>query len=134
MAYDRSDHLAVVRDRQHEKAREIMPLVRLVAGASAAMTAVTTDDNWNRYLSFLQGISDSFTKALESARTKLGSGSLTAEALQKLNCDAMVAKATIDAFRLAIDLPRAIMEGKGEADRLVKEFERAEEKKNENAA
>jgi hypothetical protein len=45
------------------------------------------------------------------------------EDLLKLKCDVLVSEATISAFRLAIDLPKAIMGGREEADRIVSEFE-----------
>lgn len=134
MPYDRAEHLAVVKDRQHERARELMPLVRLVAGAAPAMAALTQDENWNRYLGYLQGIIETWTKARDAAREKLASPAVWShEALLKLKCDVLTADATIEAFQLAMDLPKAIMGGKEEADRLVKEFERSEEKKNEAA-
>lgn len=134
MPYDRGEHLAVVKDRQHERARELMPLVRLVAGAAPAMSGLTQDDNWNRYLGYLQGIIATWTKARDGAREKLASPAVWShEALLKLKCDVLTADATIEAFQLAMDLPKAIIGGKEEADRLVKEFERSEEKKNEAA-
>ncbi len=112
-----------------------MPLVRLVAGAAPVMDAVTRDENWNRYLSYLQGILETWTKARDAARMKLSSPAVWShEELLKLKCDVLIAGATIEAFQLAIDLPKAIMGGHEEADRIVKDFEREQEKKNESAA
>lgn len=132
MAYDRKEHLSLVKDRQHEQARALMPLVRLVAGAAPVMKAVTEDEHWNRYLSFLQGIMETWAKARDAAREKLASPAVWShEALLKLKCDVLTSDATIEALQLAIDLPKAIMSGNDEAKRIIEEFERAQEKKNE---
>ncbi len=133
MAYDRSDHVATIRDRQQERAREIMPLVRLVASAATVMHGLTENEHWNRYLTYLQGIIETWVKARDSAAVKLGSPAVWShEELLKLKCEVLVANATIDAFRLAINLPKAIMAGKSEAERIIGEFERTMEKKIEN--
>lgn len=129
MPYDRADHVAVVRDRQEERIRAAMPLVRLITSAAPVMDALTKDPNWDRYLTYLQGTMENFGKAADNARSKLGSRSLTNEELQKLNFDAMVADATIQALQLAINLPKAIMGGHDEAKRIIAQFE----KKNESA-
>lgn len=134
MEADRRDHLALVRERSHERAREIMPLVRLVAGASPVMQGLTQDDNWNRYLGYLQGIVDTWTKAHFAVLSKLGNPALTDAELRKLNCDALVADTWIAALKLAMELPKAIMSGHEEAERLIKEFDRAQEKKNDAKA
>jgi|SRR5579864_4292572 len=133
MAYDRAEHVAAVRARSDDRAREIMPLVRLVAGAATVMHGLTENEHWNRYLTYLQGIMEVWGKARDSAAVKLGSSAVWShEELLKLKCDVLVANATIEALRLAIDLPAAIMGGKGEAERIIGEFEKNLEKKNEN--
>lgn len=124
MEADRRDHVAAVRGRQDERAREIMPLVRLVSGAAPVMDALTNDPNWDRYLTYLQGILGSWTTARDGAREKLASPAVWShEDLLKLKCDVLVADATIQAFQLAIDLPKAIMGGSEEAKRIIEEFE-----------
>lgn len=130
MEADRSDHVAKIRSRQQEQAREIMPLVRLVAGAATVMDALTKDPHWDRYLTYLQGILETWKKARDGAREKLASPAIWAhEDLLKLKCDVLAADAAIQAFQLAIDLPKAIMGGHDEAKRIIAQFE----KKNEPA-
>lgn len=135
MAYDRQDHAKLVSDRQHERAREIMPLVRLVAGAAPLMEKLTTgDERWDRYLQYLQGILDRFELSRDGAREKLASPSIwNRDEMLKLKSDALIAQATVDALRLAIELPKAIMGGKGEADRIIEDFTKKETEKNESA-
>lgn len=135
MAYDRSDHVRAVSDRQHERAREIMPLVRLVAGAAPLMETLTTrDEHWNRYLQYLQGIVKRFEEGRDAARAKLADPSVwKTEDLLKLKSDALVAQATVDALRIAIELPAAIMGGKDEAARIIEEFQKRAQGKDESA-
>lgn len=130
MPYDRADHVAVVRDRQEERIRAAMPLVRLITSAAPVMDALTKDPHWDRYLTYLQGILETWTRARDGARDKLASPAIWAhEDLLKLKCDVLAADAAIQAFQLAIDLPKAIMGGHDEAKRIIAQFE----KKNESA-
>jgi hypothetical protein len=135
MAYDRSQHVRAVSDRQHERAREIMPLVRLVAGAAPLMETLTTrDEHWNRYLQYLQGIMQRFEESQHVAEAKLADPAIwKTEDLLKLKGDALVAKATVDALKLAIELPSAIMGGKDEAGRIIEEFQKHAQGKDETA-
>ena len=135
MAYDRSEHSRLVKDQQHERAAAVMPLVRLVAGAAPLMETLTTrDEHWNRYLQYLQGIVKRFEESRDVARAKLADPSTwKTEDLLKLKSDALVAQATVDALNIAIELPSAIMGGKGEASRIIEEFEKHAQGKNESA-
>jgi hypothetical protein len=135
MAYDRKDHVRSLSERQHERAAAVMPLVRLVAGAAPLMETLTTrDEHWNRYLQYLQGIMERFEQSRDVAHAKLADPSTwKTEDLLKLKSDALVAQATIDALKLAIELPSAIMGGKDEAGRIIKEFEQRAQGKDESA-
>lgn len=135
MAYDRSAHVKAVSERQHERAREIMPLVHLVAGAAPLMEQLTTrDEHWNRYLQYLQGMVQRFESARDSARAKLADQSTwKTEDLLKLKADALIAQATVDALKVAIELPSVIMGAKGDVGRIIEEFQKNAQGKNETA-
>ena len=124
MAFDRKDYVVNKPDR----AGQMMPLVRLVAGAAPVMNALTHDENWNRYLTYLQGMIERFTSSRDLAKAKL-SDSVTwkHEELLKLKSDALVADAMIQAWQLAMDIPKAIMDGSQEAQRVIQEFEEKHE-------
>jgi hypothetical protein len=135
MAWDRSEHVKARAERQHERAAAVMPLVRLVASAAPLMETLTTaDEHWNRYLQYLQGIVQRFEEARDVARAKLADpATWKTEDLLKLKSDALVAQATIDALKIAIELPSAIMGGKDEANRIISEFEKHAQGKDEPA-
>ena len=124
MEANRQDHKKVVEFQQQQRAAEMMPLVRLVAGASPVMEALTHDENWDRYLSYLQGMITRWTVSRDAARDKLANGlAWKHEEMLKLKADAMVADGMIQAWQVAIDLPKAIMSGKDEAEQLIIKYQ-----------
>ena len=121
MAFDRDDFTAGVKERQHARASELMPLVRLIAGAVPLMEAlVTKDENWNRYLQYLNGLVEHWTVKRDEAAAKLvGSPTWNHEDMLKLKSDVMVADAMITAWKIAMDLPKTIVGCKDQAQEVV---------------
>ena len=121
MPYDRSEHAVGVKERQHARANELMPLVRLIAGASPLMERLTTkDEHWNRYLQYLNGLIDKWVVTRDAAAAKLINGSTwNHEEMLKLKSDVMVADAMIAAWKIAMDLPKTIVGCKEQAQEVI---------------
>lgn len=130
MTYDRKDFTDSLTAKHDRKRAEIMPMVRLLAGAKPVMEQMMFDDRWTRYQQTLQGLVERWKAQRDSAREKLGSSGLGDVELRKLNTDVVAANAAIAAWELAIELPSAIAKGAEDASKIISDFE----KKNENAA
>lgn len=126
MIADRNDYAATLTQRHDRKQAEMMPLIKLVAGAAPVMQKLVADENWGRYLGYLQGLVEEWKKQRDSAKDKLGM-MLRAEELQKLNADVLQANASIAAWELAIQLPAAIVQGAEHARKTIAEFEKRHE-------
>ena len=113
------------RPKQEERARQMMPLLRLIEGAAPVMQAVlTTSEHWNRYLTFLQGYVERTKARKMAAEFRLADPAVwDPQALMKLKGDILAASAMIEAWEVAIQLPRAIIDGGAEAEKMIKEFE-----------
>jgi hypothetical protein len=120
---DKTDFTATLAQRHDRKQAEIMPLIKLVAGAAPIMDKLVVDEKWTRYQSYLQGLIEQWTKQRDAAQSKLGIP-LKTEELQKLNADVISANASIAAWELAIQLPAAIVQGAEHARKTIAEFEK----------
>lgn len=124
MIADREDFGRMVDAKHQARRAEIMPMARLLAGASPIMAELMVDERWTRYQQALQGLVDRWKLQRDSAKDKLGSSGLADAELRKLNTDVLTANATITAFELAIQLPAEIAKGGSEAAAMVKEYEK----------
>lgn len=127
MIADRRDFEATFKEKHDRKRQELMPLMRLVAGAAPVMEALTAGQEWTRYQQILQGLVDKWKAQRDSARDKLGSAQLSDVELRKLNTDVVGANAAIAAWEMALQLPRAIASGADEANQVIAEFEKKNE-------
>lgn len=124
MIADRDDFAASVKDRKQERNVSMLPMARMLAGAAPVMEALTKDANWNRYLTMLQGVAERASAQAESAARKLTDPALWKhEEMLKLKADVLVGEAIVQTLQLAIGLPKAIMEGAGDAQTIINEFE-----------
>lgn len=129
MIADRKDFEGVLAEKQSRKRAEMMPMIRLVAGAATVMAELQVDEKWTRYQQILQGVVEKWEAQRDNAKDLLGGSGLADADLRKLNTDVLTANAAISAWKLALSLPAAIAKGGEEAAVMVKEFE----KKNETA-
>lgn len=124
MSFDRQDYKASQADKTHERNAQMLPMARILAGAAPIMDRMTNSEDWNRYLSYLQGFMERLTKQREIALSKLADPALwNTESLLKLKSDILVANTGIEWLNLAISLPKAIMEGAEKANSLIADFE-----------
>lgn len=130
MIVDRKDFEGSLEAKQTRKRAEMMPMIRLVAGAASVMVELQVDEKWTRYQQILQGVVEKWKAQRDNAKDLLGGSGLADADLRKLNTDVLTANAAISAWELALSLPAAIAKGGEEAAAIVKDFER----KNESAA
>lgn len=124
MTYDRDDYKATQAERKHERQAEMLPMARILAGAAPVMDRVTKSEDWNRYLSYLQGFLERLTRQRDMASAKLADPAIwNTEHLLKLKSDILMAQTGIDWLNLSISLPKAIMEGADGANALISDFE-----------
>jgi hypothetical protein len=124
MAFDRDEFTATNADKVHQRQVEFLPMARILAGASPVMRGLTGNPNWDRYLSYLQGFIERTNIMLSNARSKLSDPAVWEHKdLLKLKSDILVAEAIVQTFTLCISLPKAIVDGAEEAQKLVTEFE-----------
>ena len=130
MIADRKDFTTTLAKRHGEANARILPMARILAGAAPIMDKLQRSDEWVRYCTYLQGVAERYTAARDVARAKMNDPTILAHAdLLKLKFDAAEADAMVRAWKLAIELPAAILQGGEEASKFIADFE----KKNEAA-
>ena len=128
MTFDRSEFKATVEESSRRKQVEFLPMAKIIASAAPVMQGVTGDQNWDRYLSYLQGFIDRTQNQVTIAQSKMNDpGVWEHKDLLKLKADILVGEAMVQALTLAITLPKAIMEGSAEANKLIDDFEKRHE-------
>ena len=131
MIADRKDAAEMLSRRHVERQQSMLPMARVLAGAAPVMDKLARTEEWNRYCTYLQGVSEQFAARKKIALQKLGDPSVTEDQqVRKLRQDIFIADVSMDTLKFAIELPAAILKGGEEASQFVKDFE----KKNENPA
>lgn len=124
MTFDRREFTDSIEKRHEARRAELMPMVRLVAGAAPVMDKVLRSDDWGRFQTYIQGLIESWRKQGDAAKAKLADpGIWAAEDLLKLKGDVIAAEATVAAFTLAVELPAALVKGAEEAQAVINKFE-----------
>ncbi len=117
MAYDRKDFTAILAEKAKHRRDSSLPAVRALQAAGVIMARLTTgSDDWNRYLSYLQGQIDKTRERVAAARAKQDDPALWDVAERnKLKADILRGEAMIDAWNYAMLLPKALVDGGEEA-------------------
>lgn len=129
MSYDRAQFLATVANKAQGRQSDILPVYRMVQAVGVVMQKLTTaSSEWNRYLQLLQGQIERAEAAKITAQSKMNDPAVwDSQALAKLKSDILMTDAMILAWRLAMELPKAIIEGGGKAQEIIDRFEREHE-------
>jgi hypothetical protein len=127
---DRKDFEAIVQKRHAEAGNRMLPMARVLAGASPVMDKLARTEEWSRYCTYLQGIAENFAASKQKALAKLSDpGIVKDEEVRKLRQDVFEADVWLKALAFAIELPAEILKGGQEAEEFIKRME----KKNEAA-
>lgn len=128
MTFERKDFKDSLAVKHSEKQQNILPMARLVAGAAPIMDKLARTEEWVRYCTYLQGISERYAAQKQVAQQRLGDPAITKdEDVRKLRQDIFIADVTIDTLRFAVELPGYILKGGEEADKFVSNFEKKNE-------
>lgn len=125
MIADRSDFQQVLAKRHIEANARLLPMARLLAGAAPVMDKLQRTEEWTRYCTYLQGMSEQFAARKIAAMQKLGDPSITKdEEVRKLRQDVFEADVWVKALTFAIELPVAVLQGREEADKFIAQHEK----------
>ncbi len=113
MSFDKQDFLATVARRAEQRGSNMMPMLRVAAAVGPVMQSLLTGNPaWDRYLTHLQGLIDQAKAARAKALDGIaGPDSWDGTKLMKLKSDILVADAMIEAWTVAMNLPKALIEG-----------------------
>ena len=95
-------------------------------GAQSFMAKLTTgSEEWNRYLSYLQGQIETTRGRKADALSKMADPAVwDTQVLTKLKSDILQADAMIAAWEWAMELPKALADGGAEATEFLNKLER----------
>ena len=129
MSYDKQEWLESVGTKMRERTADTLPALKMMQAQAAPMHQVLTQfDYWNRYLSFLQELINRTTARKELAQARMQDPAIwDARQLAKLKSDILTADAMIQAWDVAMKLPKALIEDAGKAKELIEQFEKKDE-------
>ena len=130
MTYSRQDFLTAVKDKAHQRQSATLPAMRALQAAGVIMAKLTTSsDDWNRYLSYLQGQIEKTRERMDAAREKQDDPAVWDVAERnKLKADILQAGAMIAAWQWAMELPKALVDGGAEATEFLNKLDRENDK------
>lgn len=124
MSFDRGQVESYVKDKHRDKQQSFVPVARLLQGAAPVMDRLVRSQEWDRYVTFLQGVIERYKVQREAAMKKLADPSIMKdEDVRKLRQDIFIADVTMESLRFAVELPAAILKGSDEATQFVTAFE-----------
>ena len=125
MTFDRKDFEDLSAHRKVNRELELMPLHRMLQAAAPIMASmVTGSDAWDKYLAILQGFVDQAKNSKLNAESRLAAPDVWEHGqLMKLKADILTCNAMIEAWTVAMQLPKALIEGGEIANTIVAQFE-----------
>lgn len=128
MIADRRDFTESVAQKHTKAQQNMLPMARIIAGAAPVTDKLVRSEEWGRYVTYLQGITNRMAEARDAARDRMNAPAVLAHTdLLKLKFDAAEADAMVRAWTMAIELPAWILKGGAEADEFVKNYEKKNE-------
>ncbi len=127
LSFDRADFLATITKRAGERTANLMPMLRVAQAVGPVMKALQTgNDVWDRYLTHLAGYIAQANEAKATAQAKLADPNVwDTNMLTKLKSDILVCEAMTEAWTLAMNLPKALIEGSELASQEIARFNNA---------
>ena len=125
VTYDIKDFRAQVEAKAKKRQSTALPAMRALQAAGVIMAKLTTgSDEWNRYLSYLQGKIDQTRDRREVALKKMSDAAVwDPQQLTKLKSDILQADAMIAAWEWAMLIPKALVDGGAEATEFLAKME-----------
>ena len=131
MSFDRKDFTESIAVKHQRSQQALIPMAQLIAGAAPVMDKLQRTEEWARFCTYLQGVSEKFAARKQVALEKLGDPTIVEDReIRKLRQDIFIADVSMDTLKFAVERPAAILKGGEEADLFIRQFE----KKNETTA
>jgi len=126
MSYDRAEFKATLADKAKQRQNATLPAMRALQVAGVIMAKLTTgSEEWNRYLSYLQGQIEKTRARKADAQAKMADPTVwDTQALTKLKSDILQADAMIAAWEWAMELPKALVDGGAEATEFLNKLDK----------
>ena len=125
MTYERQDFKAKLAEKAAGRRNDTIPAARALQAAGVVMAKLTTgSDEWNRYLSYVQGQINKTREQVAVARAKQDDPGLWDIAQRnKLKADILQGEAMIAAWEWAMALPKALVDGGAEATEFLNKLD-----------
>lgn len=126
MTYSQADFQAKLKEGAAKRHSAAIPAARALQAAGVVMTKlVTGNDDWNRYLSYVQGQIDKTRVQVDAARVKQDDPAIWDIAERnKLKADILQGNAMIAAWEWAMAIPKALVDGGAEATEFLSKLEK----------
>ena len=126
MTYEKKDFLDAVREKAQKRQFESVPAMRVLQAASVVMEKLTTrSDEWNRFLSYIQGQIEKTRQRKAVAETRQNDPAIwDIPERNKLKADIIAADAMISALEWAMELPKALIDGGAEATEFLNKLDK----------
>ena len=128
MPFDRYEFIASLASTRERKARDSLPQLRVVQAQAVVMDALLVTPEWNRYLSYLQELVNRTMASKAAAQARQNDPSIwDPQQLAKLKSDVLQAEAMLQAWDIAMRLPKALIEDAEKATAMIAEFGKQDE-------
>ena len=130
MTYERKDFKERLAEKAAARRNDTIPAARALQPAGVIMAKLTTgSDEWNRYLSYVQGQINKTRDQRAAAQQKMADPTVWEPyQLTKLKSDIIQADAMISAWEWAMALPKALVDGGAEATEFLNKLDRENDK------
>ena len=126
MTYDRAEFKATIAEKARQRQSATLPAMRALQAAGVIMAKLTTSsDEWNRYLSYVQGQIEKTRQRKAVAEARQNDPAIwDIPERNKLKADILQADAMIAAWDWAMELPKALIDGGAEATEFLNKLDR----------
>ena len=126
MTYERAEFKSALAEKAKQRQSATLPAMRALQAAGVIMAKLTTSsDEWNRYLSYVQGQIEKTRQRKAVAEARQNDPSIwDIPERNKLKADIIAADAMISALEWAMELPKALVDGGAEATEFLNKLDR----------
>ena len=123
MPFDKEDFIANLATAREKRARESLPQLRVIQAQAQVMEKLLVTPEWNRYLSYLQELVNKTEVSKASAQARQNDPAIwDPQQLAKLKSDVLQADAMLQAWDVAMRLPKLLIEDAEKAAEMIAEF------------
>jgi len=125
MSFGRKEFRDAVAEKARKRRAESLPAIQALQAAGVIMARLTTgSEEWNRYLSYLQGHIERTRARRDVAQTRQNDPTVWDIAERnKLKADILQAEAMIAALQWAMELPKALVDGGAQATEFLNKLD-----------